>query len=127
MILVIEDDPVLARVMSASLKRRALAHVIAVTGVEGHERAGRTPPDLIICDLGLPDIGGLALITMLRKLPRMSGVPIIVCTGDASRETVQGALAAGATDYIAKPIDLLLFEERVLKAMRAQRAVSVPA
>ena len=75
----------------------------------------------------MPGLTGLELTMAIRANDQPQRVPIIVCTGDASRETVQGALAAGATDYIAKPIDLLLFEERVLKAMRAQRAVSVPA
>jgi CheY-like chemotaxis protein len=123
MILVIEDDVVIATVISAALKRRGLAHVVASTAVEGYERAQRTPPDLVICDLGLPDVGGLDLLQRMRALPRMASVPMIVCTADVSRETVQKAVLVGATDYIAKPIDVAAFEERVLRALRGQRAV----
>lgn len=123
MILVIEDDPVISGVISAALKRRSLAHVIAGTAVEGFERVRRSTPDLVICDLGLPDIGGLELLQYLRVLPGMTGVPMIVCTADVSRESVLKALEAGAIDYIAKPIDVATFEERVLKALRGQRAV----
>jgi DNA-binding response OmpR family regulator len=123
MILVIEDDPVVSGVISAALKRRSLAHVVVRKAIDGYERAQRTPPDLIICDLGLPDVGGLDLIERLRSLPRMASVPIIVCTADLSRETVQKALQVGASDYIGKPIDVSVFEERVLRALRGQRAV----
>lgn len=123
MILVIEDDPLIAGVISAALKRRGLAHVVAGTAAEGFERAQRTPPYLVVCDLGLPDVNGLELLQRLRVLPQMAGVPMIVCTADASRESVQKALQAGAIDYIAKPINVTTFEERVLKALRGQRAV----
>ncbi len=125
MILVIEDDPVVAGVISAVLKRGKLTHVVAGTAIEGYDRAKRTPPDLVICDLGLPDIGGLELLQRLRALPDMKGVPLIVCTADSGRETVLKALAQGATDYLAKPIDPAILEARVLKALRGQRAVPV--
>lgn len=123
MILVIEDDPVVAGVISAVLKRRNLAHAVAGTAMEGYERAQRTVPDLVICDLGLPDIGGLELLRLLRALPQLLAVPMIVCTADTSRETVLKALTHGATDYITKPIDPTMFEARVIKALRGRSAV----
>lgn len=123
MILIIEDDPVVAGVMSAALKRGNIAHVVAGTAIEGYERAKRTTPSLVVCDLGLPDIGGLDLLRLLRALPDMQEVPLIVCTADTSRETVLKALQQGATDYIAKPIDPAMLEARVLKALRGQRTV----
>jgi len=123
MILIIEDDPVVAGVMSAVLKRGNYAHAVAETAIDGYERAKRTTPDLVICDLGLPDIGGLDLLRLLRALPNMLDVPMIVCTADTSRETVLKALAQGATDYLAKPIDPAVLEARVLKALRGQRTV----
>lgn len=123
MILVIEDDPVVSGVISATLTRRSLAHVVAATAWAALERAQRTPPDLIICDLGLPDVSGLDLMRRLRSLPELASVPIIVCTADASRETVIRALQVGANDFIAKPVDPAVFEERVIRALRSHRAV----
>ena len=75
---------------------------------------------MVICDLGLPDFGGLELLLLLRALPQMPAVPIIVCTAETSRETVLKALAHGASDYIAKPIDPVAFEGRVVKALRGR-------
>jgi CheY-like chemotaxis protein len=123
MILVIEDDAVISGVISAVLRRRNLTHVVAATAKEGLERAQRTAPGLVICDLGLPDMNGLDVMRRLRGMPALAAIPIIVCTADTSRETVQQALLVGANDYIAKPIDPAVFEERVLRVLRGQRAI----
>jgi DNA-binding response OmpR family regulator len=123
MILVIEDDPVVAGVIAAVLKRRNAAFAVVATAAEGYDRAQRTTPDLVICDLGLPDGSGLDLIRNLRALPSMLDVPLIVCTADSTRETVIKALSVGATDFIAKPIDPVTFEARVIKALRGRQAV----
>ena len=86
-------------------------------------------PDLVVLDLGLPDMNGRAVITNLRKDKATREIPILVCTADDRQETVDECVAAGCTDYLIKPFSseqLIAAVEKILDAV-VNRTPSDPA
>jgi two-component system, OmpR family, KDP operon response regulator KdpE len=99
-ILVIEDDPGIATVIAAALRDTARSVRRAGTAAEGIAVAREAPPELIVLDLGLPDMDGVSVCRTLRDTTR---VPIVVLSArHAERDKVQ-LLNAGADDYVTKP------------------------
>jgi two-component system, chemotaxis family, CheB/CheR fusion protein len=68
--------------------------------------ARRTPPDVIVSDLGLPDMDGFEFIKCIRKMPRLRSTPAIALTGSGMDKDVQQALALGFTVHLMKPVDV---------------------
>lgn len=106
-ILIIEDEPPIRKVLRISLESASYKVVECDNGKEGQRVAASVTPELILLDLGLPDIDGKEVIAGIRE---WSQVPIIVCSVRNADEEVIAALAAGADDYITKPFnpDVLL-------------------
>jgi two-component system, OmpR family, KDP operon response regulator KdpE len=100
LILVVEDDPELRGVLRTMLESNQYRVVDAATGERGLLEARGHRPDLIVCDLGLPDMDGTALI---RKVRSFSPVPILVLSARTMEEEKIQALDAGADDYVTKP------------------------
>jgi len=111
-ILVVEDEPGIVRALKANLGAHGFQVETAGSGAQAMESYARRRPDLIVLDLGLPDLDGTAIIARVRKETQ---TPIIVLSvRDAEREKVQ-ALTLGADDYLTKPFgpDELLARVRV--------------
>jgi two-component system, OmpR family, KDP operon response regulator KdpE len=117
-ILVIDDDPGLLSVCSVGLQ--ALGHAVrtAETGQEGISQAALQAPDVIVLDLGLPDVDGLVVCQRIRS---WSEVPIIVLSADGSEDRKVDALDHGADDYMTKPFGLRELHARVQVALRHHR------
>ena len=111
-VLVVDDEPQILRALRINLKAREYHVDVAATGTEALEIAGRHPPDLVILDLGLPDLDGVEVIAGLRGWTK---APIIVLSGRADSTDKVEALDAGADDYITKPFGV----EELLARMRA--------
>ncbi|GAA4254657.1 response regulator [Dactylosporangium darangshiense] len=112
-ILVVDDEPQIVRPLRINLVARQYDVVVAGGGAEALRLAAETKPDLVVLDLGLPDLDGVEVI---RKLRSWTPVPILVLSGRAdSRDKVE-ALDAGADDYVTKPfsIDELLARVRAV-------------
>lgn len=119
LIVSIEDEPPIRRFLHTCLTQEGYRFEEAGSGTEGLKVLTRVKPDLLILDLGLPDIDGIALIRQIRE---WSGIPIIVLTArDQEKEKVE-ALDAGADDYLVKPfgVDELLARIRVALRHMAQ-------
>jgi len=118
-ILVIDDDPGLLSVCSVGLQ--ALGHTVrtAETGEKGISQAALHAPDVIVLDLGLPDLDGLVVCKRIRT---WSEVPIIVLSADGSEDRKVDALEHGADDYMTKPFGLRELHARVQVALRHHRA-----
>jgi two-component system, OmpR family, KDP operon response regulator KdpE len=118
-ILVIDDDPGLLGVCSVGLQ--ALGHTVraAETGEEGISQAALHAPDVIVLDLGLPDLDGLVVCKRIRS---WSEVPIIVLSADGSEDRKVEALELGADDYMTKPFGMRELHARVQVALRHHRA-----
>jgi two-component system, OmpR family, KDP operon response regulator KdpE len=111
-VLVVDDEPQILRALRINLRVREYQVDVAATGTEALEMAARHPPDLVILDLGLPDLDGVEVIQGLRGWTK---APIIVLSGRADSTDKVEALDAGADDYITKPfgVDELLARMRV--------------
>ena len=104
-ILLIEDNPQSARLVAKILQRSDYAVRVATTGEEGLLAAMQEKPDLMLIDLGLPDIDGQTLVAILRQQSDLAGVPLIAFTAwppDAAR---QMAKAYGCDGVISKPVE----------------------
>jgi len=99
-VLVIEDDPQVRRGLLEALAENDFATTSAATGVAGLQAAVEAAPDLIVLDLGLPDVHGTELLRMLRAV---SQVPIIVATACDEERQIVAVLDTGADDYLVKP------------------------
>jgi two-component system, OmpR family, KDP operon response regulator KdpE len=111
-VLVVDDEPQILRALRINLRVRDYQVDVAATGTEALQMAARHPPDLVILDLGLPDVDGLEVIQGLRGWTK---APIIVLSGRTDSLDKVEALDAGADDYITKPFGV----EELLARMRA--------
>jgi len=112
-ILVVDDEPQILRAMRINLIARQYDVVTAATGREALRAVGDDHPDLVVLDLGLPDIDGVQVIHELRAWTK---VPVIVLSGRKDSRDKVDALDAGADDYVTKPfsLDELLARIRVV-------------
>ena len=114
-LLVIEDETPLRRALRIFLEAHDYTVVIAANGTEGLALAAREHPDVVILDLGLPDMDGVAVATALRG---WSNVPIVVLSARDAESVKVAALDAGADDYVTKPFGMNEFLARVRAALR---------
>jgi two-component system KDP operon response regulator KdpE len=116
-ILIVDDEPQILRALRINLAASKYVVVTASTGAEGLLAASTEHPDLIILDLGLPDLDGVEVI---RRLRTWTQLPVIVLTGRADGHDKVQALDAGADDYVTKPfsVDELLARIRVVTRRR---------
>jgi two-component system KDP operon response regulator KdpE len=114
-VLLIEDDDRVAEALIGSLQRRGYEVVPARDGRTGLREAITQRPDVVLLDLGLPDMDG---ITLLRKLRGASDVPVIVVTARGTVDDIARGLDIGADDYLVKPFDLGELVARMRRAMR---------
>ncbi len=111
-VLVIDDEPQIIRALRINLRARQYEVYTARTGAEALAEAAHHPPDLVILDLGLPDLDGVEVIGGLRG---WTDAPIIVLSGRADSMDKVEALDAGADDYVTKPFGM----DELLARMRA--------
>jgi two-component system, OmpR family, KDP operon response regulator KdpE len=111
-VLVVDDEPQILRALRINLRVREYEVHTAATGAEALEQAAKHPPDLVILDLGLPDLDGVEVIQGLRG---WTAAPIIVLSGRTDSMDKVEALDAGADDYVTKPFGM----EELLARMRA--------
>jgi two-component system cell cycle response regulator DivK len=103
-ILIVEDNEMNRDVLSRRLRRHGYDVLIAVAGVEGLAVANAARPDLILMDLGMPDIDGWECARRLKAAPATSTIPIIALTAHAMPDDRQKALDCGCDDFDTKPI-----------------------
>jgi two-component system, OmpR family, KDP operon response regulator KdpE len=111
-VLVVDDEPQILRALRINLRVRHYEVDTASSGEQALVVAGRFPPDLVVLDLGLPDMDGVDVIAGLRG---WTSAPIIVLSGRADSADKVQALDAGADDYVTKPFGI----EELLARMRA--------
>lgn len=100
LVLVVEDEPQLQRVLRLTLEANGMRHMEAISAAEAMKRIRDQRPDLIIADLGLPDGDGIAVIRAVRAF---ANVPILVLSARSQESDKIAALDAGADDYVIKP------------------------
>jgi two-component system, OmpR family, KDP operon response regulator KdpE len=123
-VLVVDDEPQILRALRINLRARSYEVAVASDGAGALRTAAEFHPDLVVLDLGLPDMDGVEVIRGLRG---WTAVPIIVLSGRAGSSDKVGALDAGADDYVTKPfgIDELLARVRAV-SRRVSTATDEP-
>ncbi|GIH96616.1 response regulator transcription factor [Planobispora siamensis] len=123
-LLVVDDEPVVRELLSATLRFAGYTVTSAATGSEALEAALSDPPDLVLLDVMLPDLDGFEVVRRLRELPRPleSGhpgrVPVLFLTArDATTDKING-LRLGGDDYVTKPFDLEELLARIQAVLR---------
>ncbi|SDR84240.1 DNA-binding response regulator, OmpR family, contains REC and winged-helix (wHTH) domain [Nocardioides scoriae] len=114
-VLIIEDDDRIRPLLVRTLRERGYAVSSAPTGMAGLNLALESRPDLVILDLGLPDVDGTQVLTMLRSV---SDVPVIIASARDDDPALVGALDAGADDYVVKPYTTAQLEARIRAVLR---------
>ncbi|HEX2074454.1 MAG TPA: response regulator transcription factor [Geodermatophilus sp.] len=114
-LLVVEDDERIRTALIRALRERGHAVGSAGTALAGLRQAVEERPDLVVLDLGLPDLDGGELLRMLRAV---SSVPVIVATARDDDGSVVKALDAGADDYVVKPFSAGQLEARIRAVLR---------
>ena len=104
-ILVVEDSPTMRQLISFAMKRVQSAHVIEATdGVDALKKLSSDKVDLILCDINMPVMDGLKLVSLVRGNPAFKDIPIIMVTTEGAEEDRKRAIAIGANAYLPKPI-----------------------
>ncbi len=114
-VLVVDDEPGIARTVETNLRRHDFRVDKAATGHEALDAFARVRPDLVLLDLGLPDIDGLDVIRAIRQ---RAGTPIVVLSAREAERDKVAALDLGADDYLTKPFGVNELLARVRVALR---------
>jgi two-component system KDP operon response regulator KdpE len=114
-VLVVDDEPGLRQALAINLRARRYEVRLAADSAGALESAARYPPDVVVLDLGLPDMDGAAVIRGLRGWTR---APIIVLSARAAQDDKVAALDAGADDYVTKPFGMDELLARLRAALR---------
>jgi len=122
-VLVVDDEPQIRRAVAHALRGTADRVLEAVTGAEAIDLAAASRPELVVLDLGLPDMAGLDVCLEIRRWATM---PIIVLSARHAEDEKVRLLNAGADDYITKPFSLLEFAARVQAQLRRSRTPPQP-
>ncbi|MEC0333988.1 response regulator [Paenibacillus macerans] len=114
-ILIVDDEPQIRKLLTVTLLAHQYSTYEATSGEEGVLQASLIHPDLIVLDLGLPDISGMEVLNRIRD---WSNVPIIVLTAKDREEDKIAALDSGADDYVTKPFSMGELVARIRVALR---------
>src|ERR1041384_6105387 len=103
-ILVIEDEPEMRRNITALLRYHEYEPFAAANGREGVAMAQREKPDLILCDVMMPELDGYAVLSALQADPELGRIPFIFLTAKAEKNDLRSGMNLGADDYLTKPV-----------------------
>jgi DNA-binding response OmpR family regulator len=127
-ILVIDDDPLIRQVADLVLTQAGYTVASASTGESGLHMIDHTRAQLVLLDIQMPDMSGLAVLNILRR-HRRNKVPVMMLTAKGDVETVKAALSAGANGYMVKPFkadDLIRRVQAALKPPGETPAAPAP-
>ncbi len=114
-ILIIEDDPAIVRLLKVALTANHYEPLIAENGLSGISSFLSEHPDLVLLDLGFPDIDGMEVLYQIREI---SKVPVIVVSARSNESEKVEALDNGADDYVTKPFNIAELMARIRAALR---------
>src|ERR1051326_5546730 len=103
-ILVIEDEPEMRRNITALLRYKGYQPIAAENGRLGVEMARREKPDLILCDVMMPELDGYGVLQALQQDPELALIPFIFLTAKGEKDDLRSGMDLGADDYLTKPV-----------------------
>ncbi len=121
-VLVVDDDPVILKLLEVNFEMEGFSVVVAHDGEEGIAVARSDHPDVIVSDIMMPKKSGLELVVELKADPDTTEIPILLLSAKAQNADVRTGLESGADDYITKPFEPLELVERVNRLLAARAA-----
>jgi len=123
-VLVVDDDPVIMRLLEVNFEMEGYRVVTAVDGQQALDQIDTACPDLVVCDIMMPIVNGLEVVEQLRQSgdERLRRLPVILLSAKAQASEVQKGLDVGADDYITKPFDPLELIERVQALLQTSQS-----
>ena len=116
-VLVVDDDPVIVRLLEVNFEMEGFTVVSAVDGADGVEKAKAEQPDIVVSDVMMPKLNGLELCEALKADERTAGIPVVLLSAKAQVADIRAGLDAGADDYVTKPFEPLDLIDRVNKLL----------
>jgi DNA-binding response OmpR family regulator len=113
-VLVIDDDAGFCELARMHLSLAGYAPEVALDGIEGGRALLARPPDLVLCDVKMPFMSGLDLLSLMRADQRTASIPVILVSGHSDNDTMAKAIELGAADVLTKPVMV----EDLLKSIR---------
>ena len=127
-VLVVDDDPSIHRLVSAIIQVIGDVEVeSSYDGADALERARREPPDLIVSDVNMPGMDGLALTKAIRETPELGATPVLLLTARAESQDKYDGFLQGADDYLVKPFDATELQFRIKALLRRSPRGAAPA
>ncbi|MGH9064847.1 MAG: response regulator transcription factor [Acidimicrobiales bacterium] len=112
-VLVVDDDPVIQRLLQVNFEMEGYRVVLAADGAAGLEQARAGHPDIVILDVMMPGMDGLEVVAQLKGDPATSAIPVLLLSAKAQEADIRAAASTGADGYVTKPFDPLELLERV--------------
>jgi DNA-binding response OmpR family regulator len=123
-VLIVEDEPAIRTAVVRALTGQGYAVASAQDAMTGLRMAVSEQPDVVVLDLGLPDLDGREVLRMLRAVSR---VPVIVATARGAEADIVGSLNAGADDYLVKPFGAAQLDARIRAVLRRSSEQARPS
>jgi len=124
-VLIIEDELLVGRMYQKALEFDAIDSELAVGGREGIEKSKTFKPDIILCDIMMPEPDGIDVLDTIKKDPETSGIPIVMFTNLSGKHDAELAMSKGATDYwMKKDSDLKELGGRIKKILNLEGETS---
>ena len=122
-IAIVDDEPANGRLLATILTRAGYTNLSVMTDpVDFVDRYGQLQPDLILLDLMMPRLDGIAVLQRIRELtPATEFVPVLMLTADTAADTMQRALSNGVDDFLTKPFDPIEAQLRIANLLRTRR------
>jgi DNA-binding response OmpR family regulator len=116
-VLVVDDDPVIIRLLEVNFEMEGFEVITAVDGMDGVEKCRATLPDIVVSDVMMPKLNGLELCVAIKADPTTDGIPVVLLSAKAQVADIRAGLDAGADDYVTKPFEPLDLIDRVNKLL----------
>jgi len=120
-VLVIDDDPVIVKLLRVNFELEGFNVISAGDGREGVEKARNERPDVVISDIMMPTMNGLELVSTLKSDPNTADLPVLLLSAKAQLADVQRGFELGADDYVTKPFDPIELIDKVTALAAAAR------
>ncbi|MBF0318564.1 MAG: response regulator [Nitrospirae bacterium] len=117
-ILVIEDNELNMKFIREVLRRRGYTIIEAYDGADGVELAEKNLPDLILMDINMPHMGGVAALRKIKSIAPLADIPVVALTAYAMEDDRERFIKEGFTDYIAKPISIGVLMETIGRILK---------
>jgi len=125
-VLVIEDEEDIQQLVTFNLVKEGFRVRCADSGEDGLRLAGSLLPDLVLLDIMLPGIDGLAVLRQLKQTPKLARVPVIMLSAKGEEQDIVNGLNLGADDYVPKPFSPKVLVARIHSVLRRQRTTDQP-